>query len=232
MKIFEILFCKAFDDHFILGIFFKKVFPFKKFKIAEFKTGRNHAAGKRISGSVLNSAENCAFGNKDLGLFPSFNIKTEFNSFKFSVFIDDMDHHRNSGMEIPDFIGFKAMETGNVSVFKKEIDACPKFSVSIKSAINGFCTAKFNLHPFIVTLSTQLIVYGIIFILVEKFGKASKIADRPVSTREALAIGFFQALAIIPGTAQPTVITKGITERPDNPTFLKIGSRTTATRAI
>ena len=26
--------------------------------------------------------------------------------------------------------------------------------------INGFCTARFNLHPFIVTLSTQLIVYG------------------------------------------------------------------------
>ncbi len=26
--------------------------------------------------------------------------------------------------------------------------------------INGFCTAHFNLHPFIVTLSTQLIVYG------------------------------------------------------------------------
>lgn len=28
--------------------------------------------------------------------------------------------------------------------------------------INGFCTSKFNLHPFIVTLSTQLIVYGIL----------------------------------------------------------------------
>lgn len=28
--------------------------------------------------------------------------------------------------------------------------------------INGFCTAKFNLHPFIVTLSTQLIVYGVL----------------------------------------------------------------------
>jgi methyl-galactoside transport system permease protein len=27
-------------------------------------------------------------------------------------------------------------------------------------AINGFCTATFHLHPFIVTLSTQLIVYG------------------------------------------------------------------------
>ena len=26
--------------------------------------------------------------------------------------------------------------------------------------VNGFCTAKFNLHPFIVTLSTQLIAYG------------------------------------------------------------------------
>ncbi len=26
--------------------------------------------------------------------------------------------------------------------------------------INGFCTAKFHLHPFIVTLSTQLIIYG------------------------------------------------------------------------
>ncbi len=30
--------------------------------------------------------------------------------------------------------------------------------------INGFCTAKFNLHPFIVTLATQLISYGILLI--------------------------------------------------------------------
>lgn len=28
--------------------------------------------------------------------------------------------------------------------------------------VNGFCVAKFKLHPFIVTLSTQLILYGII----------------------------------------------------------------------
>ena len=28
--------------------------------------------------------------------------------------------------------------------------------------VNGFCTARFNLHPFIVTLSTQLIVYGVL----------------------------------------------------------------------
>ena len=30
--------------------------------------------------------------------------------------------------------------------------------------VNGFSVAKFKLHPFIVTLSTQLIVYGIILI--------------------------------------------------------------------
>lgn len=30
--------------------------------------------------------------------------------------------------------------------------------------LNGFCVAKFKLHPFIVTLSTQLITYGIILI--------------------------------------------------------------------
>lgn len=32
----------------------------------------------------------------------------------------------------------------------------------IVGLVNGFCTAKFNLHPFIVTLSTQLIVYGVL----------------------------------------------------------------------
>ncbi len=31
---------------------------------------------------------------------------------------------------------------------------------AIIGAVNGFCTAKFNLHPFIVTLATQLIIYG------------------------------------------------------------------------
>ena len=28
--------------------------------------------------------------------------------------------------------------------------------------INGFCTARFHLHPFIVTLATQLIIYGVL----------------------------------------------------------------------
>ena len=39
-------------------------------------------------------------------------------------------------------------------------------------------------------------------------------------------------LAIMPGTAQPIVITNGITDLPERPTFLKIGSSTTATRDI
>ena len=30
--------------------------------------------------------------------------------------------------------------------------------------VNGFCTAKFKLHPFIVTLATQLITYGVLLI--------------------------------------------------------------------
>ncbi len=37
-------------------------------------------------------------------------------------------------------------------------------------------------------------------------------------------------VAMMPGTAQPVVMTKGITDLPDRPTFLKMGSSTTATR--
>ena len=37
---------------------------------------------------------------------------------------------------------------------------------------------------------------------------------------------------IMPGTAQPVPTTKGITDFPESPTLLKIGSRTTVTRAI
>ena len=38
--------------------------------------------------------------------------------------------------------------------------------------------------------------------------------------------------AMIPGTPQPIPITKGITDLPERPTFLKIGSRTTETLAM
>ena len=33
--------------------------------------------------------------------------------------------------------------------------------------VNGFCMAKFKLHPFIVTLSTQLIVYGMVLMFMQ-----------------------------------------------------------------
>ena len=33
--------------------------------------------------------------------------------------------------------------------------------------VNGFCVAKFKLHPFIVTLSTQLITYGVILLYMQ-----------------------------------------------------------------
>ncbi len=38
--------------------------------------------------------------------------------------------------------------------------------------------------------------------------------------------------AIMPGMPQPVAMTKGITDLPDRPTFLKMGSSTTATRDI
>ncbi|MBR4030981.1 MAG: beta-methylgalactoside transporter [Clostridia bacterium] len=37
---------------------------------------------------------------------------------------------------------------------------------AIVGYVNGFCISKFNLHPFIVTLATQLIVYGILLMYI------------------------------------------------------------------
>ena len=50
------------------------------------------------------------------------------------------------------------------------------------------------------TVAAALIIYGIIFILVEKLGKQN--GNSTVTCRSALAIGLFQALAIIPGTSR------------------------------
>ena len=44
------------------------------------------------------------------------------------------------------------------------------FSMAVGAAFgffNGFCTAQFKLHPFIVTLGTQLILYGLVLIYVQ-----------------------------------------------------------------
>ncbi len=52
-------------------------------------------------------------------------------------------------------------------------------------------------------VASALIVYGILFILTERLTAYRAASDRDfVSTRSALAIGFFQALAIIPGTSR------------------------------
>lgn len=54
------------------------------------------------------------------------------------------------------------------------------------------------------TVATALIVYGIAFILLElsKRNKKAEASELQITNKSALAIGFFQALAIIPGTSR------------------------------
>ena len=60
--------------------------------------------------------------------------------------------------------------TGYANKMFKGLDTFPIWAVfliviaigAVIGLINGFCTAKFHLHPFIVTLATQLITYGIL----------------------------------------------------------------------
>ena len=55
-------------------------------------------------------------------------------------------------------------------------------------------------NPFVV--ASALIVYGIFFILVERLAPEFEACEQDVSPKSALAIGFFQALAIVPGTSR------------------------------
>lgn len=50
-------------------------------------------------------------------------------------------------------------------------------------------------------VASALIVYGILFILVEKLTSKNE-KNKEITPRKAVAIGFFQALAIIPGTSR------------------------------
>lgn len=60
--------------------------------------------------------------------------------------------------------------SGYANKMFKELDTFPIWLVFIMviaigaliGLVNGFCTAKFHLHPFIVTLATQLITYGVL----------------------------------------------------------------------
>ena len=84
--------------------------------------------------------------------------------------------------------------------------------VTLPAAIIGFCAdllcenllgVDIDTLLFVPqTVAAALIVYGIIFILIEILGKKIPNGTSPVTKRSALAIGFFQSLAIIPGTSR------------------------------
>lgn len=52
---------------------------------------------------------------------------------------------------------------------------------AIIGLVNGFFVAKFSLHPFIVTLATQLITYGLILIFFMLNGQQRPACFRPVA---------------------------------------------------
>jgi len=62
---------------------------------------------------------------------------------------------------------------------------------AIIGLVNGFFVAKFNLHPFIVTLSTQLITYGIILWFFETFNKGAPISGLDQMYRDVLGTTMF-----------------------------------------
>ena len=62
---------------------------------------------------------------------------------------------------------------------------------AIIGLVNGFFVAKFNLHPFIVTLSTQLITYGIILWFFD-FNKGAPISGLDDMYRDVLGTTMFK----------------------------------------
>lgn len=70
------------------------------------------------------------------------------------------------------------------------------FGLLLDNIIEGYLSANF-------VVAIALIAYGIIFILVERQPKTVKIHDlRHLDFLSALKIGFFQCLALIPGTSR------------------------------
>ena len=57
--------------------------------------------------------------------------------------------------------------------------------------VNGFFVAKFSLHPFIVTLSTQLITYGIVLWFFDTFNKGAPISGLDQMYRDVLGTTMF-----------------------------------------
>lgn len=76
---------------------------------------------------------------------------------------------------------------------------------SLPAAVIGFLLDdKIHLHFYNpLTISLMLFIYGVLFIAVEKVGKAPVIKDVDAITYQtALIIGGFQALALLPGTSR------------------------------
>lgn len=96
----------------------------------------------------------------------------------------------------------------NIIINKDKINLIGKVIVAIiPSGIIGLIFDDYlekNLHTPIVIAST-LIIYGIIFILIERWNKKRSFATtNPLSItyKEALIIGLFQILSLIPGTSR------------------------------
>ena len=69
--------------------------------------------------------------------------------------------------------------------------------------VNGFCMAKFKLHPFIVTLSTQLIVYGLVLMFMQLgTNNGQTLSGMSPAYREAI----INPLVTIQGTAVPMYV--------------------------
>ena len=81
---------------------------------------------------------------------------------------------------------------------------------AIIGLVNGFFVAKFNLHPFIVTLSTQLITYGIILWFFE-FNKGAPISGLDQMYRDVLGTTmFYMGTTPVPLYALYAVILTGL----------------------
>ena len=69
--------------------------------------------------------------------------------------------------------------------------------------VNGFCMAKFKLHPFIVTLSTQLIVYGLVLMFMQLGTNSGQtLSGMSPEYREAIVGTLFS----VDGTAVPMYV--------------------------
>ena len=69
--------------------------------------------------------------------------------------------------------------------------------------VNGFCMAKFKLHPFIVTLSTQLIVYGLVLMFMQLGTNSGQTLSGMSEAYRNFVVG---TLFSIDGTAVPNYV--------------------------